>query len=72
MNSAFWILFFIAFDLTGSFSASNYESVVSWDYGSLVEPGNEFMSYSLKLYAPSKPGNYGVVVFLGGLCKFNI
>ena len=38
----------------------------SWEYGSYISP-EEHLNYGLKLYTPTKPGNYQVVVFMGGL-----
>jgi len=70
MVSKVLIIFLITIQLTSSLNAYKNENVVSWDYGSLIKPGNDELSYGLKLYAPSKPGNYGVVVFLIGLGKF--
>jgi hypothetical protein len=70
MVSRFLIILLITIQLTSSLNAYKNENVASWDYGSLIKPGNDDLSYGLKLYAPSKPGNYGVVVFLIGLGKF--
>ncbi len=67
MVSRFLIILLITIQLTSSLNAYKNENVASWDYGSLIKPGNDDLSYGLKLYAPSKPGKYEVVVFLIGL-----
>lgn len=50
---------------------SNYErdnitNIEHWKFGDFFLPGNKSIKYTIDFYSPKNPGNYPVIVFLGG------
>ena len=46
------------------------DRVVDWHFGNVIRPGNHSISFDLKLFVPTQPGTYQVIIYLTGLDGF--
>ena len=44
----------------------NYSNIIDWTFGSFIHPENGSLEFGLHFFSPIKPGNYPVIVFVGG------
>lgn len=53
-----------------SCSRADDDRVVVWHFGNAIHPGNGSIYFDLKIFAPTQPGTYPLIVFFTGLDGF--
>ena len=65
--SKYVFLLFIQIYVVICSSIKSKGTIITWDFGNLIVPGNKSLSYDLTILSPTMLGNYGVIIFLAGL-----